>query len=82
MQVLPYGDAIKNIFAQEFGGTIIKLKPVINVISKEETTFFDFLENVWSFAMICFGLLLAKASKYCNIQKKNSELSTEKTESQ
>lgn len=71
-----------NAYANKFSGTIISLSSIINVISKEETTFFDFLENVWSFAMICFGLLLAKASKYCNIQKKNSELSTEKTESQ
>jgi hypothetical protein len=73
---------LSNAFAHEFSGTIISLSSIINTISKDEVTFFDFLENVWSFAMICFGLLLAKASKYCNIQKKNSELSTEKTESQ
>ena len=60
----------------------MSVSSIINLVSKDKTTFFDFLENVWSFATICFGLLLAKASKYCNIQKKNNELSTEKTESQ
>lgn len=82
VQILANSDILYNAYAQQFGGTIFKLKSVISMIQKSQNNFFDLLENVWSFATICFGLLLAKASKYCNIHKKNNEISTEKTESQ
>ena len=44
------------------------------------STFFDVIQNIWGFGMICFTVLLKKFTKYINIRQKDRALTPEKAD--
>ena len=50
------------------------------IIEESTENFFDFLENVWGFAVICFSVVLMKATKYINRGQKSRRVASEKAE--
>lgn len=71
---------VVNTLSKGFAGTIIQLEPQMIRIKKVQGSFFDMIQNVWGFALLCFGVLLMKATKYINLREKTQKLSAERTE--
>ena len=62
------------------GGINIVLNYSQTTIQSNVNTFFDIIQNIWSFAIICFTILLMKVTKYVNLRQKDRKLSQEKSE--
>ena len=53
----------------------MKLSGIINRKLLNSNTFYDVVQNVWSFALVCFTVLVMKITKYINLQQKQQRLS-------
>jgi hypothetical protein len=69
-----------NAISNGFYNYLITLSPEMVIIEESTENFFDFLENVWGFAVICFSVVLMKATKYINRGQKSRRVASEKAE--
>lgn len=51
-------------------GLLFKLMPNQRLITITETTFFDIVQNIWSFTTIFVSLVLIKLTKHINLRQK------------
>ena len=56
--------------AKKVKGVVITLGHKQTVLEVEKGSFFDMVENLWTFAIICFSFLLIKLTKYVNLKAK------------
>jgi hypothetical protein len=50
------------------------------IIETSTSSIFDVVQNIWGFAIICFTVILMKATKYINLRQKQKTVSPEKAE--
>lgn len=57
-------------------------KPSLNALFIEEQTitFFDAVETIWTFTIICFTVIVMKLTKYVNLREKQESRTAEKAE--
>lgn len=65
---------------RNLNGIVFMLSNTQTTIQAKVNTFFDILQNIWGFAIVCFTVLLRKFTKYINIRQKDKNLTTEKSE--
>ena len=61
-------------------GTIFKLSDVKINIEEVTADFFSGIENVWTFTVICFTVIVMKFTKYVNLKEKQRSRTAEKAE--
>ena len=64
---------------KDIDGLLFALQNTVTEISDQSGTFFDIIQNVWSFAVVCFTIILAKITKYINLRQKQKLIGQELT---
>ena len=59
-----------NTFSNQKVGIIVKLSPQQLNIEEETSDIFTAIENVWTFTVICFTVIVMKLTKYINLEEK------------
>jgi hypothetical protein len=68
-----------NAIINNLAGTILRLTDSVINIEEAQGSFFDAIENVWTFTIVCFTIVVMKLTKYINLQQKQQNRSPEKT---
>jgi hypothetical protein len=75
-QLLP-SEAHSNLINKQNSNFVI-LNEYDLYITEETTSFFDGVENVWTFTIICFTIIVMKLTKYINLKHKQETCSPDK----
>jgi hypothetical protein len=72
---IPKPNLFNNLTGYLFGPALSK-----STIQSSTADFFDAVQNVWTFTVICFTVIVLKLTKYVNLREKQTCRSAEKTE--
>lgn len=73
--LLPTAPFLSNVLTNNTQGVVLYLSSYQQIITTYGSVF-DVVQNIWSFAIICFSVLLFKITKYINLREKEKVLST------
>lgn len=77
-QLLP-SETNSNLINKQYGN-FIRLNDYDLYITEETTSFFDGVQNVWTFTIICFTVIVMKLTKYINLKHKQQSSSPDKVD--
>lgn len=69
-QFLPNSEQKSNVFTKGLRGVTIELLTDVSNINVQEGSIFDIVQNIWSFSMVVFTILVVKLTKYINLKQK------------
>ena len=64
----------------QLAGINVVLSDTQTIIDYTNNTFFDIIQNIWGFAIICFTILLMKLTKYINLRQKEKNMTLDRME--